>query len=87
MEFYEVDFRLRSFIAKDLEHITLQHPDTKSLVHHISPQKGALQLALCYRIGFGVTKSDDKVKKFLKGSQDEIKLGHELRAIKDSLPP
>ena len=48
---YKVDFQLRFFIAMDLEHITLKHADTKSLVHHISPQKAVLQLALFIKLG------------------------------------
>jgi tetratricopeptide (TPR) repeat protein len=65
------------------------------VIHHISPKEAAFQLALCFRIGFGISRNDDQALKFeilsssnigdLKRQVDSIRYGQPIQSIQDEV--
>jgi hypothetical protein len=55
---YIADFRLRLTIARELQSIVAE--PIGPVVQRVPQQQAAMQLAICYRLGFGV-KKDDKI--------------------------
>jgi tetratricopeptide (TPR) repeat protein len=55
---YIADFRLRLAIAHELQSIVAQ--PVGPVIQRVPQQQAAMQLAICYRLGFGVEK-DDKI--------------------------
>ncbi|KIV99994.1 uncharacterized protein PV09_08351 [Verruconis gallopava] len=53
LDYYSADYRLRKYIAKCLESRVNQHAVKNA-------ENDAVQLAVCYYIGFGVPKDDEK---------------------------
>ncbi|KAH8645899.1 kinase-like domain-containing protein [Tricladium varicosporioides] len=61
-QFHQADFRLRTFVVKELQSVLSDHAGAHQ---HISPENAALQLALCYQLGFGVARDVNIAKKYL----------------------
>lgn len=81
---YRADFRLRSFLATQLEAIV--STSTTPIFKHTLTVKAAEQLALCYKIGFGVPKTEgDERGVSAKSSQSGV-IEEQVQLIKDSLP-
>ncbi|KAF1992761.1 hypothetical protein P154DRAFT_583495 [Amniculicola lignicola CBS 123094] len=57
-DLYIADFRLRLAIARELQSIVAE--PVGPVVQRVPQQQAAMQLAICYRLGFGVEK-DDKI--------------------------
>ncbi|KAH6687211.1 hypothetical protein F5X68DRAFT_239716 [Plectosphaerella plurivora] len=69
-----VDYRVRSHIVKAMEELLARAPDSVLFKKHAT-----LQLALCYHIGFGVAKDEEK-------SQQLMLLGeHRPEALSDEV--
>lgn len=64
-QIYRADFRLRTYIFTCLQKAA---ENTKHHICGISPQNAAFQLALCYKIGFGTTRSELMVQRCLASS-------------------
>jgi len=71
------------FIATQLESIASQ--STQHLSQHTSPRDAALQLALCYQVGFGVVSDAEKAKNLIdEYGLVESELNREVNLIKDA---
>lgn len=64
MSFYKTDYRIRPFIASRLNLASMSNPD--QVYRRQWPKQAALQLALCYCIGFGVTRDEVEANNILQ---------------------
>ena len=60
---------------------------TKSIIGHILVSKAAMQLALCYTIGFGTSKNDKQAAFILRNhSLKNTDLQNQIQRIIDDIP-
>jgi tetratricopeptide (TPR) repeat protein len=79
---FEVDFRVRRQIFRCLK--TLAEESLENDIWSVY-QEACLQLAFCYRIGFGVERADATAEMFLVQSQMRQVLEDQLVALKSSV--
>lgn len=81
-QLFEVDFRVRSQIFRCLK--TLAEESLGNDIWSVY-QEACLQLAFCYRMGFGVERADATAEMFLVQSQKRQVLEDQLVALKSSV--
>ncbi|KAF2821916.1 kinase-like protein [Ophiobolus disseminans] len=83
-DLYIADFRLRLSIARELQSVVAE--PIAPVVRRVSQQQAAMQLAICYRLGFGVTKDDGRASEILREwSLDSMRLTDAIEYFKHNV--
>lgn len=72
-----MDYRVRVDVAKCLEQRQVRQRERQ--VHYVDT---SFQLALCYKLGFGVPKDDNRAESLLQNSAEQQELSNQLTALR-----